>query len=1781
MNNYKKLTAKMLFLVSIISISMIGVSNAQLPTNYYVAQGDLVNVYDDNGNQIRSQNFDQTPYLDNSNDFLDSVSNVEYDSGDLYVGAGYVDDDSSNEFRIWKVNKTDFSIKDQFSIEENLFTYSVKVRQNYISINFDEFPTKQVIVDKNNFQKTVDLTVASALSIDENEEKAYYYNQSTSNILEINVDDGTQTASSSVSYNFPDNGQGVVSGSNYYYATSDGLAVYNTNDGSVCSSTDNSLGFVESGFSAGVNSIERWDDGKALITSGQSTPIIARDNCTTIDYSEYGSVGDSTPANQEASPRDTVRLDAQKIAVIENDDSKYIHKYNLDNSSEYSKFSISNTFVEEFSIEKVTNGSVSISSTSLEGNTYYSDLDTVNFEASVSNYDEEGTVKFIDEYNGENTTIYEDNAVLGSSTHEYQKTYSGESGQHTFYVVVNTSNTIVKDSGTFTVKRKPEISINYPNTNSEWYLDNAKESNGEYPLFQSEYLEAEITAYEGDVNYEFELTDIANGIPQWAENEIQFTESGTVNAGQTENVTISIPDNINLPNNDGLAWRVEWGNENYIPEFDGIQFNTTLVNKPPEITLFESTPKIESASRGSSFDLEVEGNKFSDQFTDSTINNITYSMDISNAQNPSDTTVSNIGQTSNEFQDYRSDVYEIKKEYCGEDITFNVVVKDAEGRQASDSISGQTAVDLKPEVTALNPNNGEVLEVAPGNVRNPGYEWEIVTYSEPVDVIFYENGQEIEDGVYNENINSTCSNLQESFSSTPDRDAGDYTYQVEVTDESGRTATSDQVSYSIEETENPQDSPNTLTTVQSTPSITEYTEGETPDIYFEGDEGSNNIDYVEITVLVNGQEEKTITVPEEDIQYGSFFSTVTDAFTVAQDWVGENVEIIVDVFNDNQEKDSSERVSGVAGSDVGATVQLNNPNNNDVITYPSGNTETSVNYSFTVNTEEEPVEINLIRNGSVIAQDSLLSTNTERTYEGGIWNENLGSGSYEYWVRLDNYDTDNVEEESSHYSFSVQEDTGEPIISWNVPGNEDTFFYDQGNDFSTVDFTGQVTTPESGVLSVYTGGEQVESTNINSGQNQQFGLVQELTKGNYSSYLRFESENYNISTNTREFGVIENPPSEPSVYLDNPSDGSFINLGTDYFFRYYMSSNQTGTVSMEIREEDTGNVFYSSPSGNEYDYDKLNNYAYYSEEVSLDQEGSFVWDATFNGDEGDTVTSVTDTFTVQDLGIPSFNLTSPDDGDLFTVPVGGERSVRHNFSVDLTDFSSTDNIDLKFEVVEVTSDGGTVSVGGGAIEETVEGGQELSKSYVFNDLDDGKYRWDVSATTPENREFSSESREYNITELETTGVVTSLKPDNESYKIPVGDSLDVDHSFSVDSSSYPSYVSFVDNLTLYRNGQLDTSVAGESKSAGEVYNISRNVAGLIPESQQDLTDGFNTSAEAVFEWVVTAEFDNGDVYSKEGSYNLSYLNPLNLTSFNYNKTNYLEDRSSINVPVSFNVDATGLSTEEEYKVNLTSYRNDVLVQSGTVETSQGGEVSNYSKDIVASEPGEYNATLNVYHSESNSSRTRTFDFTVYGDYQFTDSKPENDTVVNARVPTTEKLSTDLFSRNKDGVLTLFFEGERVVQEYVDTGSDENTTAEVIGSDTYRVSYDATELEEGNYSWSVSFDPESSDQPVLTEDYRFSVEEGFIERFVGWVSDQVNRFENSLGDSGLFALATFLTLAFTVLVIYYTDKAEIGLVSMVLLTMTFVFVEWFPAWIGMIIFFISVGVGVWMISRVSS
>lgn len=1338
------------------------------------------------------------------------------------------------------------------------------------------------------------------------------------------------------------------------------------------------------------------------------------------------------------------------------------------------------------------------------------------------------------------------------------------------------------DTSNFEVLRPPSFNVQHPVNSSVFYLDAVEENAQGYEVYQENWFNFSIDSYSESVDYDFQVTDVIGGTPQWG--DVVYTDSGTVSSGSSE--SFSIPASSSSYPNNNLTLRIRWETgslgQNYYPgEFtSNPEWETELVNRPPEITLFDSTPDIGSAKFGDMFDLEVEGNKYDDQFTDATIDNITYSMDITNAQNPSNTFVDNVGQTSGAFQDYRTDVYEMKKEYCGETITFNVVVKDAEGRSVSDSISDSSVVDLSPEVTALSPNNGATLEVEPGNVRNPGYEWEIVTYSEPVDVTFYEDGDPINDGTYDTEKSDTCQTFTESFESQPERGAGSYNWRVDVEDSSGRMASTQLMNYTIEETDSPEDVPPTMTTINQDPSISELRDGDSPDIYFEGDEGTEAIDYVELEVRVDGNVEKTIVVPEEDINYGSFFSTVNDAYTMVSDWVGSTIEIVATVVGvDGSESTTS--ITGTASSDVGASADIQDPGNNEIITYPSGDSSASVQYNFSVSTEEDPVDIQLKRNGSTIYSAQQISSDATIPYD---YTEDLSSGTYEIWVDLDNSNTGNDEYETAHRTFTVQEDTGEPVISWSNPSNEDTFFYDNGEDYSSVDFDGTITTPEDGTINLYIAGSQVNSVSVSSGSNQEFSMTENLDAGNYTAYLNFQSASFDQDTDTREFGVLEEEPSEPSVYLADPDDKATIQTGTDYGFTYYVKANRTGSLSMEIREADTGNVFYSS-SGNEYDYDKVNNYAYYTDTVTLDQEGTFEWDATFNGDDGTSVTSITDQFTVQDIPTPSFSVYHPEDGDVFSVGVGQNAEVPHNSTIDLTEFDSSEELCIKLRVRDVTESNETVSPGGVTYGcEYVDGGSSYDRTFTPS-LDAGTYRSTWSITTEDGLSYSSETREWEITEVDPGEIISQNEPvENDTFEVPVGASLSIPHEWDVDTSDYSTALSYDMDLAVLQNGGVDTTVNYTGENAGGVENYSYTVSGLKPDdSAVNQNDPINVSAISDFEWVVDVDMSNGDTYSENQSYTLEYLNPLELTALSSPRKTYsLSDTDSIDVETEYEVNASGLYSAENYTVNRTVTRNGLVYETEKkLGEGSGNDTVEFSDSLTVSDPGKYIMNVTATHNRSNTTRKISEEFTVFGNYRIDEYSPRNNTKINTRVPHDQEIQVELFTQEDSGSFELYFNGTKVKSGYIDVDSADNTSVNEIRTDTYLVNYTGEELGEGSYDWRFRFVPDNNDLPEIDNRYEFEIEQGLYDLVIGILNDIYDRVVGSVPGIVLFFLAALMSVIAAGYMRSWTESDELGILTFVLGVLAFVALGWIPGWVGMIIFLIAAGVAVWIVSKVAT
>jgi len=112
------------------------------------------------------------------------------------------------------------------------------------------------------------------------------------------------------------------------------------------------------------------------------------------------------------------------------------------------------------------------------------------------------------------------------------------------------------------------------------------------------------------------------------------------------------------------------------------------------------------------------------------------------------------------------------------------------------------------------------------------------------------------------------------------------------------------------------------------------------------------------------------------------------------------------------------------------------------------------------------------------------------------------------------------------------------------------------------------------------------------------------------------------------------------------------------------------------------------------------------------------------------------------------------------------------------------------------------------------------------------------------------------------------------------------------------------------------------------------------------------------------------------------------------------------------------------------------------------------------------------------------------------------------------------------------------------------------------------------SETVDFDVEQLDVAAPAE--------GVFDRIISWISNGVNNFRAALdtyaGAAGLLFTGLVLSILAGTYIVNRTESEPIGITTVVGGILFFTFIGWVPAWVGLILGLIAIGVGIYFILK---
>lgn len=353
---------------------------------------------------------------------------------------------------------------------------------------------------------------------------------------------------------------------------------------------------------------------------------------------------------------------------------------------------------------------------------------------------------------GENTTIsfQKSFGFQSSGSHSYEVSTPDDSNTGSFQV----NNVDLPDPN------KPVIMT--PEDGYTFYIENNTEP---YIPETSAYLNLDQDHPEG-IRFGFNYTSTigsSGGLP--ASTQATYTTAG--------NRTESASDiGLNLIADQDGSINVSWVAQNAegVSKSSEVRTINYIIRENPTINNFDINPSISNINTGEFFDLSADGGTGSFD-----ISNITYSLSVTNQNDPSDIVVNPDYSDSSSWNDQENDAFEFLESYKGEEVTLKVIVTDSEGFEDSKSVSINTAVE--PDNFILNAPDDNENFLTPNNQNTVD-----VTFDYGVDTS--KNGGTVElivDGQVKDSF-SISADTSQSQTYTEAFSKGSYAWKVRFTD---------------------------------------------------------------------------------------------------------------------------------------------------------------------------------------------------------------------------------------------------------------------------------------------------------------------------------------------------------------------------------------------------------------------------------------------------------------------------------------------------------------------------------------------------------------------------------------------------------------------------------------------------------------------------------------------------------------------------------------------------------------------------------------------------------------------------------------------------------------------------------------------------------------------------------------------------------------------------------------------------------------------------------------
>lgn len=1181
----------------------------------------------------------------------------------------------------------------------------------------------------------------------------------------------------------------------------------------------------------------------------------------------------------------------------------------------------------------------------------------------------------------------------------------------------------------------------------------------------------------------------------------------------------------------------------------------------PVITNFSTNPNIGNAEPGDQFDLSIEGD-----VNNASIDRIEYDQFVGNSK-VDEVTVNDLDfQDNDQFTDDLANAFDFKEQWEGSKITIAADVYDLNGLSDSVQLSAQTATP--PDDFLLNsPDDGTVFLISDSETETQvDIEWGIDTaeYGGTAELLVNGNVQDsFTIGNQSQNTVTYADNYTEN----------NYNWKVRFNDSKGNTYESGSKSFEV--TDEP------VSLVLNEPSTgSEFNiagrNSVSVDHGFDIDSramGSQNHYYV--FNLTDSQNNEVVSRTSGTFSSGQQSHVESASLTETGNY---NWEVSVYRSSDDLLLEQKSDTYDVVSKKV-FNVSLNSPSDGSSFSLGENQTSRDVDVSYNIETFNDSVTTDILKNGTKVGQINTASSTstteqftlsdlTEGTYNLKLEAEDTGGQvkTRESTFSVDAYDPQDPVIDQMEFRPSINEaDVGETM---------DLYIHGQGDPDDV-----------AGVEVVVNTGAGEETFTIPSEDLQETGSYEYTITGAVTKTQEMEGESFSILGKVTDTlgnvwetlvsGNVDEP--ELSVFTERPVNNNavFQPEGQADPVQFTFTAN---TLENEVNWEllakhESQNSYTLVATEAEQDEQPLpageSGYEY-TTAVNLsdtlgESRGSFKW-KLFVEDTQDaslTAESTSADFRVLNEGTTALNIDQPeskeypvDNSGEATIPISGE--VRTN----------TEGL-LEIDIIDNDPESTPLR----AYEEAISGDEKFSDS---EQLDKGTYNFQARYTDNQGN-LTEESFTFSVVEQETSTNESSIEfSDETTARNRLYKNFDNTFGWTVVGADESG------NTTLYIQQEQGDGSWQDVEAVDYEYDTQNEPVPYRYDWGTDVSVGdYRAYAEAELETQTIStdnyEFDVVDFRKPE----VTIIEP-NGTSYKENETVSLEFEAetfeddiqgTIFVRGAGSVSGTQVGSFTQDASSVQEYTEEITRTPGQYEWFVKSDINPES----SSSAGQYNSEVGSFTvkpesiSEPNISLENPEQDDVF-EYN------ENESGYNL----TYRFSSQVYS-DSDANVSLRTErvesgegqGYKTVGSFLQNAEDDNVSRTVERT-----------LEEAGYRYKVRVKYPNGQtfesSPVsFAVDYLETAESPDVPRpedSPSFLDRGVNFLVGLTGPQGTMFLAVVLTLAASVAVTIKAESDKLGMATMVLVSLGFTSIGWFPSWIAVTFVLIAVGITVFVTNK---